>query len=44
MKIIILTLLMLGLSGCIGDIVRGTTDAATGIATGAVDVATAPLP
>jgi hypothetical protein len=46
MKIIptLLLLSLIALSACVGDIVRGTVDGAGDIASGAVDVVTAPIP
>ena len=43
-KAILALALTLMLSGCIGDAVRGVADGAADVGTGAVDIATAPIP
>ena len=44
MKNAAILLLVLALSGCIGDAVRGVVGGAADVGTGAVDVVTAPIP
>jgi hypothetical protein len=46
MKILpaLLFLALISLTACVGDLVRGTVDGAGDIASGTVDVVTAPIP
>ena len=44
MKTILAAMLALALAGCVGDVVRGTVQGAADVGTGAVDVATSPIP